>query len=111
MPLWLEIADHGNSDYALVEIVTLLLLSIDMDAVKFGGFYFWLNETPIPHTWSKIRIDGQWYIFDPVKESVMMAQKNDSTITYSWFMQEITNPLTRHRYFLSDRCLNLITSL
>ena len=109
VPMWLTLSeDTDNPNHAFAEIVMVYLRLLGFEASNFNGFYLWQGTEPKPHAWATIFVDGEWYFFDPLIEA--LTREPNGAISYSWLSQSIADPLTQQRYFLCDRCLEMLSN-
>ncbi len=63
-----------------------------------GGEYINNNGSRVGHQWTAIKLDGNWYFFDPQIETSNVTKNPGTKNRRIWWMQNVHNAVTQSRY-------------
>ncbi|MCL2169920.1 MAG: stalk domain-containing protein [Defluviitaleaceae bacterium] len=101
---WLLLLEgEGVCDH-FAALFAIMLQTMGIEAKRVGGYYVNRDGSQVGHAWTAVRLDGNWYYFDPQIEASWFKRNraNYSAIPYHWFRQPVGGALANSRYRLDE---------
>jgi len=89
-------------------LFAVMARSVGFETMNFTGYFMPSGGSRSAHIWPKVRLNGNWYIFDVQRES---STNDTGQARHRYFMQPVADVAVQDSYHLCPACLEMLANI